>query len=89
MSATSWTHLAFVRYGSDFSVYINGVKNTLSSSLSGSVYNGTEALIIGAGGTTGAYVFALNGYIQDVRITKGVARYTTGFTPPTAAFPLT
>jgi hypothetical protein len=45
---------------------------------------GTSALRVGAGWNNAD---SFLGYIQDVRITKGYARYTANFTAPTAAFP--
>jgi hypothetical protein len=47
----------------------------------------SAGLDIGAAGLVGA--FAMNGWIDELRITKGVARYASdsGFTVPTGAFP--
>jgi hypothetical protein len=63
-------------------IYINGTNDgtgTVSTN-----FNQTEIMYIGANriGAT-----PMKGYMDDIRITKGVARYTTNFTPPTAAFP--
>jgi hypothetical protein len=41
---------------------------------------------VGAPGVVNSQSF-LTGYIDEVRITKGVARYTSAFTAPTAPFP--
>jgi len=85
LSATTWTHCAWVRSGSTMTFYRGGTSITSVSVGTGSINNGTtNPLTVGAAnnGTS-----PLNGYIQDLRITKGYARYTSNFTPPTAAFP--
>ena len=46
-------------------------------------------LYIGASDYNSGSSEYLTGYIDDLRITKGYARYTATFTPPTAAFPNT
>lgn len=86
-ATTGWTHLAFVRNGSDFSVYVDGAKNTISSSLSGSVFTDTNPVAIGQLGLSGSFLYTMNGYISNFRIVKGTAVYTAAFTPTTT--PLT
>jgi hypothetical protein len=84
ISATTWTHVALVRNGSTFTPYINGVAGTTTTS-SATLTTSTLPFVIGAVGN-GSSPF--NGYIDDFRMTRGYARYTSNFTPPTTAFPI-
>jgi hypothetical protein len=80
-STGAWHHLAITRSGNTFRTFFNGVLNQQATS-SANLGSQTDPLYIGvySGGT-------LNGYIDDLRITKGYARYTANFTPPTAVLP--
>jgi hypothetical protein len=84
ISATTWTHIALVRNGSTFTPYINGVAGTTTTS-SATLTTSTLPFVIGA---TGVGTSPFNGYIDDFRMTRGYARYTSNFTPPTTAFPI-
>lgn len=78
-----FVHLAVTRLGGIVRMFVNGAVqlNTLSTA---EVYT-SKKLRIGA--AQGSPVNYFVGYIDDIRITKGVARYTADFTPPTEAFP--
>jgi hypothetical protein len=81
----TWYHIAGVRNGSTATLYVNGISEASSSALSTTALNTVaDAVVIGSY----SYGFELNGYIDDLRITKGFARYTANFTPPTATFKL-
>jgi hypothetical protein len=88
-SLNNWQHIALVRNGTTFTPYLNGVAGTTSTSSSAIYWSSASAAVncITVGATeTGTQ--PLFGYIDDLRITRGVARYTANFTAPTAAFPL-
>jgi len=80
----SWVHYAVVRYGGTLIQFVNGVQDGTVSVTTLSANNGSTNFSIGQ---DGLYVNAnYQGYIDDFRITKGIARYTSNFTPPTTAF---
>ena len=79
-----WYHLAYTREASTFRIFVDGILEGSQTSAA-AMNDSTEVVSIGRPGAyDGAY---LNGWVDDLRITKGVARYTADFTPPAAPFP--
>ncbi len=83
ITLNSWHHVAYVKSGGTNYYYIDGVSmGSITSTTSATWGN----LVIGRlSPDQNSYYF--NGYMDEVRITKGVARYTSNFTPPTLQFP--
>ena len=79
--ANTWTHLAFVRSGSTFTLYVNGT-SAASGATSGTIPSNGEPLVIGSTSSANPGANGYVGYIDDLRITKGVARYTANFGLP-------
>jgi hypothetical protein len=83
--AGAWYHVAIVRSGSTWNGYLNGVRGSGFPITNSSALASFDGFNIGQNGVSGAY---LNGYIDDLRITRGFARYTANFVPPTSALQL-
>jgi len=83
ISDGNWHHVAAVRNGSAQYLFVDGVKQGTDGSFSGSIEADTLALNIGAA-SDGTY--SLNGNMAEFRISVGIARYTSNFTPPALPF---
>jgi hypothetical protein len=81
ISDSQWHHIAMSRSGSLLKIFIDGIT---VASVANSINCTGQYLVVGGYYST---VYTLLGYIDDLRITKGIARYTANFTPPTAPFP--
>jgi hypothetical protein len=79
-STSTWYHVAVVRNGNNFAIYRDG---TSIATLTDSDAIPDYAARLYIGGSPIAGDVSLNGYIDDLRITKGVARYTANFTAQT------
>jgi hypothetical protein len=79
----TWTYVTLVRSNGTLTLYINGV--SVSSATFTTAWDGSS-LSSYVGQWLDGTTFPWNGYIDDLRITKGYARYTANFTPPTTAF---
>jgi hypothetical protein len=84
-STSTWYHIALVRSSSTVTFYVDGTSVNSTSSVPNALYAGTGGSRIGNLLYSGNNY--LNGYVDDFRITNGLARYTANFTPPTSALP--
>jgi hypothetical protein len=80
---SSWNHIAVTRSGNETKLFVNGTQD-------GSTYTGNYTVADGGDFYLGGGFYAptsrtITGYMSDFRVTKGLARYTANFTPPTAA----
>jgi hypothetical protein len=80
-----WYHVAFVRSGSTGRLYVDGSKLGTDGTMSGSIWDSGQTLCIGHEDVA-AGQFPLNGWLDEVRISKGIARWTANFTPPSAPY---
>ena len=74
-------HVAFVRDGTNFTIYMNGVGASDTYTL-----NTTERVAYIGSIRSGGQMNGLGGFIDEFRLTVGVARYTSNFNPPTEPF---
>ena len=83
MSTGQWYHIAFVRESGTLKMYFNGALDANTQSFSGQ-FGKTGTVYLGdqhAGGGGAPQYF-----LDELRVTKGTARYTAAFAAPTAAF---
>lgn len=75
-------HIALVRHGTSITLFVGGKAEATIAAAANTVFDGNgNVSIIGSAGDSIAQGF-LNGLLNDMRITRGLARYLEDFVPP-------
>lgn len=87
LNLNQWYHIAIVDDGSGTKLYVNG--SEVAATTERNTTASDSFFIVGQNVVPDMWdaKYTLNGYLQELRITKGVARYTSSFTPPIMPFP--
>lgn len=83
LAINTWYHVTLSRNGNSFRVFINGSQIGSTITDSDALPDLSAPLRIGTSETTGSY---FDGYLDEFRISKGIARWTANFTPPGSAY---
>ena len=83
VSTGQWYHVALSGSSGSYKLFLNGTQE--GSTYTGALGAGSSTYQIGAFYWSGSLYGPLNGYLDDMRFTAGLARYTSNFTPPTTA----
>lgn len=79
----NWYHIAFVRSGNLMYMFQNGALLTTSQAITGTIFNSGQTF---KAGTRAVGDSMFNGWIDEFRVSKGIARWTAAFNPPTVAY---
>ena len=85
LSTGIWYHIAVSRSSTSTKMFIDGTQTGSTYTDSNNYLGSTNRPVFGISAFD-LSASALNGYLSDVRITNGIARYTANFTPPTIPF---
>ena len=86
----SWHHVAVTRASNTVRVFVDGTEEN-NGTYSGAIHgtsSGGYGLQIGMDYLQSTGSGPMHGYLDEVRIVRGVAKYTASFTEPTSAFDL-
>jgi hypothetical protein len=86
LTANTWQHVAVVRSGQNIQIYLNGNTQGSSYALTASTTSLMTTYTLNQIGVYNSSSYYLNSYIDDFRITKGYARYTSNVAAPSRAF---
>lgn len=85
LSLNTWHYIAFTGNGNLYTIWINGVSDATSTVSFTRVSPASTSVIGRLYPSTNSYYFP--GYMDEIRITNGVCRYTSNYTTPTQPFP--
>ena len=83
LSTNTWYHVAVARNAGTTRLFLDGTQ--LGTYTDANDYGSTTPVVIGSN-YAASPVEAFNGHVDEVRISKGSARFTAGFTPTTTEY---
>jgi phage-related protein len=83
INLNTWYHVACTKSGTVLEIFVNGIKGTSGST---SLFNTDYAFNLGRASNPGGYAANFIGYLDDIRLTKGLVIYTSNFSIPTQEF---
>lgn len=81
----TWHHIAISRVSGNTRLFVNGTQR--GSTFADTTNYETSLAVLGQAGSNLAGIFGFVGHFDDLRVTKGVGRYSATFTPPGGQFP--
>lgn len=85
-AGTTWYHIAYVKNGtSGYMMFVDGTQVGTTQTNTNVMPDYSGSLVIGDQFFSAVHSY-FSGHMQEMRISKGIARWTSNFTPPTRPY---